>query len=224
MSELRVSTTTHSVGGRDYQVRALADRQQYDDPDGLAAQRGISSAQWSLFGVLWPAGTALAVEMATFPVTGKRILELGCGLGLASLVLQQRGANITASDHHPLAEGFLAHNARLNGLVPIPFHAAPWAGPNPDLGNFDLIIGSDVLYERDHASTLAAFLTVHARSTAEVLLTDPGRAQRGRFRAEMTTQGYTSAERRVALGDDPKLGYIMHFTRVPCIVRQARGA
>jgi tRNA1(Val) A37 N6-methylase TrmN6 len=56
----------------------------------------------------------LAEAMCSFEVAGKRILEIGCGLGLSSLVLQRRKADITASDQHPLAESFLAHNARLN--------------------------------------------------------------------------------------------------------------
>lgn len=213
VSGLRVVTGTHQIGGREFQVRALADRQQFDDPDGLAAQLGISSAQWSLFGVLWPAGLALAREMASFDVSGKHILELGCGLGLASLVLQERGADITASDHHPSARAFLEHNARLNGLAPIPFHAASWAGPNLTLGDFDLVIGADVLYERGHAAAVASFLGLHARPVAEVLLTDPGRSERGRFRAAMLTSGYRGTDRRVDFGDDTKRGHLLTFTR-----------
>ena len=48
-----------SLSGDDYRIRALADRQQYADPDGLAERAGISSAQWCLFGQLWPAGRIL---------------------------------------------------------------------------------------------------------------------------------------------------------------------
>ncbi len=55
--------------------------------------------------------------MCEFPIAGKRILEVGCGIGLCSLVLQQRGADITASDYHPVAEKFLRHNTDLNGLL-----------------------------------------------------------------------------------------------------------
>ena len=93
-----------SLSGDDYRIRALADRQQYADPDGLAERAGISSAQWCLFGQLWPAGRILAAAMVEFDIAGKRILEIGCGLGLSSLVLQRRRADITASDHHPLVE------------------------------------------------------------------------------------------------------------------------
>ena len=138
-----VHTNTVQIGGIDYRIRALSDKQQFADPDGEAERAGISSATWPLFGVLWPAGLVLAEEMSAYPVGGLRVLEIGCGLGLSSLVLQRRGADITASDHHPLAGEFLAANAKLNGLAPIAFRIAQWSGPNPELGTFDLIVGGD---------------------------------------------------------------------------------
>ena len=43
----------------------------------------------------------------------KRILEVGCGLGLASLVLNERSADISATDYHPEVETFLKINTEL---------------------------------------------------------------------------------------------------------------
>lgn len=216
MTGYAVETTTYRIGGDDYHIRALLDRQQYWDPDGRAERAGISSATWPLFGLVWPTGLALAEEMSRFPVAGKSILEVGCGLGVCSLVLQRRGANITASDYHPLAEEFLRFNAALNGLPPITFSQAAWAGPNPDLGRFDLIIGSDLLYERGHPAELAGFLARHAESVAQVLMADPGRSGCGKFSAEMSAEGYTRGEQRLHLpgADSPMArGRIMSFVR-----------
>jgi predicted nicotinamide N-methyase len=194
-----VSTSTHRVGSRVYSIRALADRLQYSDPDELAARAGISKAAWPTFGVLWPAGIALAQEMNHIPIAGKRILEVGCGIGLSSLVLRMRGADITACDHHPLAGEFLRHNAKLNGLAPIAFHLAPWGGRNSRLGRFDLIIGADLLYERDHPSLLSGFMSRHATAAGCVIIADPGRGYRGRFSSQMRAQGYSFSDRRVRL-------------------------
>ena len=59
---------------------------------------GISSAAWPLFGLLWPSGAHLAARLALRPVrSGERILEIGCGLALASLVGHRRGADVTAN-------------------------------------------------------------------------------------------------------------------------------
>jgi predicted nicotinamide N-methyase len=209
-----VETTTYPIGADDYHIRSLLDRQQYWDPDGHAERAGISSASWPLFGVVWPAGLALADEMSRFAVAGKTILEVGCGLGLSSLVLQRRGADVTATDHHPLAEEFLRFNAALNDLAPVPFQRASWAGHNPDLGRFDLIIGSDLLYERGQPSELACFLARHANPTAEILVADPGRGQCARFNAEMLADGYDRGElRRPFPGSASKSGRIMTFAR-----------
>ena len=211
-----VETTRYQIGTVSYQIRALRDRQQFSDPDGCAERIGISSASWPLFGIVWPAGLALAEEMSRFPIAGKQILEVGCGIGLPSLVLQQRGANITACDYHPLAEEFLRQNTDLNGLAPIPFFNAPWLEPALELGRFDLIIGSDLLYERNHPSLLAGFLAEHARPTCQILLTDPGRNRCGEMSAMLTSQGYGSTAMHLELSDAHQpshRGRLLNFVR-----------
>jgi len=211
-----VHTTTVRVGATEYLVRALSDKQQFSDASGAAERAGISSATWPLFGVLWPAGLVLAEEMSNFPVAGKRVLEIGCGLGLSSLVLQRRGADITASDHHPLAEEFLLANATLNGLPEVRFRLAQWSGPNPELGAFDLIIGGDVLYERDHVGLLAGFLALHARPEAEILITDPGRSHANALSRALADQGFQCLEARRAFepGEMPPFrGRLLHYRR-----------
>jgi predicted nicotinamide N-methyase len=205
---------TLRLAGEDVLVRALVDRQQFSDPDGHAEALGISSAQWCLFGQVWPAGLALAEAMGVFDVEGKRILELGCGLGLASLVLQRRSAEITASDVHPLAEPFLAYNAALNALPAVPYRQLRWDVPLATLGRFDLIIGSDILYERAHAQLLADLVDRHAEDRAEVLLVDPGRGNAMPFIRLLEERGFTCDDERVALPEDGgQRGRLLHFSR-----------
>jgi predicted nicotinamide N-methyase len=187
---------TVCLGGHDYRIRALSDLQQFADPHLHADRIGISSAQWSLFGQVWPAGRVLAEAMCTHDIVGKRILELGCGLGLSSLVLQQRSADITASDHHPLAESFLRHNTAQNQMLAITYRDLRWEVPDATLGRFDLIIGSDILYESGHAGLLAAIVLRHALPDAEVLITDPGRGNSAPFTRALAEQGYTVVELR----------------------------
>jgi predicted nicotinamide N-methyase len=189
-------------GVADLQIRALLDRQQFADADGAAAALGISSAQWPLFGLLWPSGRHLAQHMAQRAlVPGERILEIGCGLALASLVCHRRGADVTASDCHPLAGAFLRENLRLNDLPPLPYRHGHWGvltdgqaaaalARSAVAGRFNLIIGSDVLYERDEAGTLAGFLDDHLQPCAEVLIVDPDRGNRGAFNRHMLRLGF----------------------------------
>ena len=207
---------TVRIGDHDFQVRALSDLQQFADVDGAAERAGISSALWSLFGQVWPSGRVLAEAMSTYDVAGKRILELGCGLGLSSLVLQRRGADITASDHHPLAESFLLRNAGLNHLAPIAYRDLPWEAADADLGRFDLIIGSDILYERGHAALLAQVVLRHAGSDATVLISDPGRGNSGPFTRALAAQGYAVSEQRSRFDPDdlpPFRGRLLQYHR-----------
>jgi predicted nicotinamide N-methyase len=191
-----------TIGGQPYRLRALADKQQFSDPDGSAESAGISSASWSLFGQLWPAGHALAELMSDFPMAGKRVLELGCGLGLASIVLQRRGVDITASDHHPLAGMFLVDNARRNDELPLAYLELPWDRVDDLLGRFDLIIGADLLYERGQSAALAAFVGRHAKAMAQVIVFDPGRGNTGAFNSALALLGFSVDEKRLAFGDD----------------------
>jgi len=204
------------VGKENFLISALSDKQQYADPDGAAARAGISSATWSLFGQLWPASHALARKMHKTDIENRRILEIGCGLGLASLVLQRRGADITASDYHPLAEPFLNYNADLNQLPPVAYYDLPWERPTPALGRFDLIIGSDILYERDHADILARLIERHAEPRSEVIITCPGRGYRGRFSRALEAQGYQLTQKQKRFEDDetpPYRGQLLRFRR-----------
>lgn len=226
--------TIHIDGAQDMQIRSLLDRQQFFDPDGAALRLGISDAIWPLFGLLWPSGCELASHMAQQPViAGQRILELGCGLGLASLVCHRMGADIMASDCHPLAGTFLLENLRLNDLPPMKYRAGHWGAresiagaahatahfdasaqvaalaqgmadgfvvPVADLpvhGRFDLIIGSDLLYERDQFARLPNYISEHASASAQIWIIDPDRGNRAAFSRQMADRGFGVTETRL---------------------------
>jgi len=203
MTRLRHRFATHEFGELDVHVRSLRDTQEFQDDAGEASDLGIYEAQWALFGVLWASSDALARLMSHYDVAGRRILEVGCGLGMASLVLTQRHSDITATDQHPEAEAYLAFNAALNGHEPVPFTRTGWIDDDDQLGRFDLIIGSDLLYERDHPALLAAFIDRHAAPTCEVLLADGGRGGLGRFARALEACGFTRCAAIERHPDDP---------------------
>jgi predicted nicotinamide N-methyase len=192
MPDVRVRYTTFEIGDMDIHVRMLRDNLQFQDKCGVAKKLGISSAAWPISGVIWPSGQVLAHLMLNYHIKGKRVLEVGCGIGLASLVLNNRSADITATDHHPETEGFLVYNTDLNGGNVIPFVRTGWANPGDDrLGTFDLIIGSDLLYESEHVDLLAAFINQHGRRSGDVIIVDPGRGFQAKFTRKMQSLGYS---------------------------------
>jgi len=191
-------------------IRCLLDRQQFSDPLGKAARLGISSAAWPMFGLLWPSGMHLAAHVAAHLAThalqpGQRFLEVGCGLALASLVGHRRGADMTASDCHPLAPTFLAANLQLNHLPPMKYRYGEWdATRHTGLqaeesvsGRYDIIMGSDVLYDRDASTALAGFIGRHAMPASEVWIVDPERGNRPAFSRLMADIGYALEEVRL---------------------------
>lgn len=125
---------------------------------------------------LWDSGGGVAQHLVDHfgPQLGSRsVLDLGCGQGLVGCVAAALGANVLFADLESPALLF----ARLN--------SAPWADrvrtrrldwQKDDLRQrFDLIIGSDILYERDQWVFLEPFWRRHLEGDGEILLGEPGR-------------------------------------------------
>ena len=91
---------------------------------------------------LWPAAHALAAALPD--VAGLRVVELGCGLGLPSLVAAARGARLTATDWAADAMALLRENAARNNIE-LTSERRDWREPWDD--TFDLVLAADVLYE-----------------------------------------------------------------------------
>lgn len=224
MQDYQVKFEDYHIGEHIYRIRSLHDKQQYSDPEGLAEEAGITSANWPLFGVVWPAAQMLAHHMDRHAVEGLRILEVGCGLALASIVLHRRGADITSSDYHPMVPAFLHANTMLNRMNDIDTMSGDWATIEPEPELFDLIIGSDILYERGHFDVLSAFINRHARPNAEVIIVDPGRGHTGKFSRRMETLGYNHSEEHteMQLADQkPFKGRIMTYRRGYGLAKEA---
>ncbi|VAW47868.1 SAM-dependent methyltransferase [hydrothermal vent metagenome] len=213
---LRLRYQTIEFGSTDIHLCTLRDNRQFDDPEGVAEELGISSASWPLFGVIWPAGLVLAHYISSYPTAGKRILEMGCGMALSSLLLNGQKANITATDHHPEAEFFLQRNTLLNHGKDIDYQRVDWADKTDELGLFDLIIGSDILYEDQHVKMVADFINDHASPQCEIILTDPGRGNKNKLGKLMQQYGYSYTvikPEHTDYLDKPFKGHILKFWR-----------
>ncbi len=189
-------------GQEPLEIYTLLDRQQYYDPTGAAQRLGICSASWPLFGMLWPSGLQLAKKIIKRPVNpDQKILEIGCGLGLASLMAHRLGANVTASDRHPLAQHFLSKNTRNNLLPGLSYRHGQWGVEQKvclnDTGapliseRYDLVMGSDLLYDPSSPAQVADFVHSVAAAKAEVWVMDPNRGYRNQFSRAMAEYGFS---------------------------------
>ena len=217
MTNLRLCYQTIEFGKIDIHLCTLRNRQEFYDPEGIAKQLGISSASWPIFGVIWPSSLVLAHYISSYDTGTKRILEVGCGTALSSLLLNKKNANITATDQHPEAEKFLERNTLLNEDKSIAFFRDDWASDNDNLGLFDLIIGSDLLYEDHHVELLSNFIEKHSKPVCEVILVDPGRGRKNKLSARMLEFGYTISHFKPVNTDylDKEFkGHILKFERL----------
>jgi predicted nicotinamide N-methyase len=157
--------------------------------DEALARRGVP--YWAR---LWPSGEALATAIAAGPsLTGQRVLELGCGLGLPSVAAARAGATVFATDASSDAVVYAAHNLALNEQLG-DAAVASWAKAGDALverGPWDLVIAADVLYL---AANVEALLRLLPRLAPEAWIADPGRRGARDFLA--------AARKRFALRSD----------------------
>ena len=139
---------------------------------GLSRLLGEDGAQpyWA-YG--WAGGTVLARYLLDHPdvVAGRRVLDLGTGSGLVAIAAAKCGASsVTAVDidSHAIAAAEL--NAEANDVEISLVCQDLLDGPPPET---DLILVSDLFYDRTTAERLTAFLLT---CNADILVGDPGRA------------------------------------------------
>ena len=127
---------------------------------------------------LWPSGLALARRLAGRALRGARVVELGCGLGLPSLVAARGQGRVLATDWSPAALALLADNAAANGLA-LETACVDWAAPQELVrrGPFSLVLAADVLYERRNVALMLSLLpALLSAGDGEAWLADPGRS------------------------------------------------
>ncbi|HKU59139.1 MAG TPA: class I SAM-dependent methyltransferase [Gaiellaceae bacterium] len=112
-------------------------------PDALISEEEFEHDEFlPYWAELWPAARALVEALPD--VRDLRVVELGCGLGVPSLVAASRGADVTAVDWAEDAIALLRDNAKRNGLT-LRAERRDWREPWDE--RFDLVIAADVLYE-----------------------------------------------------------------------------
>ena len=216
MTSPRLCYQTVEFGKIDIHLCTLRDKQEFHDPEGIAAELGICSASWPMFGIIWPSSLVLAHFIDDYDTGSKRILEIGCGMALSSLLLNKQSADITATDYHPEVEKFLQRNELLNEVRAIAFEQVDWADKSDNLGLFDLIIGSDLLYENNHIELLANFIETHSKPSCEVIIVDPGRGRKNKLSSRLLESGFTSSHQKPINTDyleEEFKGHILKFER-----------
>ncbi|MBI4815932.1 MAG: methyltransferase domain-containing protein [Deltaproteobacteria bacterium] len=131
---------------------------------------------WS---VVWPSTKALLEVLLAVPdLSGRRILDLGCGLGVLGLVAAARGADVVLGDIRPEAVASVKASAVRNRLD-VKVVELDWNNPPDPLGPFDGILAADVFYEDGMLRGVLRFVRKHLSDDGIAWIADPNRVMPG---------------------------------------------
>ena len=124
---------------------------------------------------LWPSSIVLAGKLLELDGAGRSALELGCGVGLSTLAANSAGFDVLSTDYYQDALDVTRANVFRNQGKTARTRLVDWRHVPKDLGTFDVVFASDVLYEKEYALLLPIILCRVLAQHGVALIADPGR-------------------------------------------------
>ena len=144
---------------------------------------------------LWPSSRVLAEHVLALQGSGRSLLELGCGAGVVTICASFAGFEVVASDYYEDALRFTRVNAARNGAPAPETMLLDWRHLPPDLRRFDVVVASDVLYERSYGPVLARVVSATLADRGTAIVADPGRVGREAFLQSFVKNGLAMRKR-----------------------------
>ncbi len=171
-----VILTRYELAGRSFELLGPANSNELVDQPAVI-ERFETDEYMPYWAQIWSSSLLLANAVAQWGPAGDnppQVLEIGCGLGLVSLLLSHLGYRVLASDYDEDALAFLVENAKRN-RVPVPeTRPLDWRRAYPDLRP-DRIVAADILYETRQLRVVADFIRGHLAPGGLALIADPNR-------------------------------------------------
>ena len=124
---------------------------------------------------VWPSSLILAGKLLELEGAGRSALELGCGVGLSTLAATTAGFHVLSTDYYEDAIDVTRANVFRNLGLSAQTRLVDWRHVPKDIGSFDLVFASDVLYEKEYALLLPIILCRVLEHGGIALIADPGR-------------------------------------------------
>jgi len=124
---------------------------------------------------IWPSSTILAARLREMNGEGAKALELGCGVGLCTIAARSIGFSVLSTDYYEDALEFTRANVSRNLGVEARVMLVDWRHLPDNLGRYDFLFASDVLYEREYAILLPQIMDKTLADKGWALIADPGR-------------------------------------------------
>lgn len=146
------------------------------------------------FFAVWDSGILLAENIiSTSPnLSGKTILELGAGTGVCGIALAvNENCRVIFTDYEEYSCRLCHHNCEINNLHNFDVVTADWRNFPIIKENIDIVVCSDVLYEKKQVVPLFNVLNKFLQNKIPVYLADPGRAYINDFLQLIKNAGYS---------------------------------
>ena len=163
-----------AVRPRDVKIRGIdAPVRIYEAESQDAALDAAIETDSDPFGACcWPSAVVAARSIAARDVAGLRVLELGAGTGLASAAAARLGADVVATDVSDLSLELLRRAVADGGAFDVQRLDFTDADAVAALGDFDVVVAADTLYEEAIARATARVVRA---SRGACIVVDPGR-------------------------------------------------
>lgn len=184
-----ITETTIQIGDRQINLTLV------DDPDRLLDTLSREDCDGRLYlpywTYLWESAIGLArhVSAMSTSLSGKRVLEIGCGFGLAGIVACKEGANVVFSDFEYDALLFAQHNAKQNGINAADYVQMDWNAPCFQC-QFDVVLASDIIYEEQNWQPIMYLLKNSLKPDGVALFSEPNRKNAGGFFNDIRENGF----------------------------------
>lgn len=186
--------TSMEIGGMTLTIETPPDLDKLLQKTAKESPQDVDAIPY--YSILWPSSIELAeyIYENRDLVKGRRAIELGCGLGLPSILCAKLEADVTATDFHPDSQKWVLYNAGINQTklkyLQLDWNTFVTAEPDSPLKPAPLVIGSDLIYEKAHIPALVCAITTLCQSGGCAIIADPGRDHLQLFLSAMQKAGW----------------------------------
>lgn len=189
---------TVNAAGRDWTLERAADLETLWE--GMVDADFGDDERLPYWTELWPSSLVLAdwLRDNAARIRGRVCLDMGCGLGLCSLVGQWLGGRVVGMDYEPQALFHARRNAVRNGIPQPLWSVMDWRAPAVRAHAADLVWGGDIMYERRFVTPVLDFLDHALTPRGTAWVAEPGRTVYNHFREALDARGWQAGMVHVA--------------------------
>jgi predicted nicotinamide N-methyase len=191
-SNVKLKSKQLSCGNKKFKIDYSDDLDSIIDQ--MTNEQFEKDERFPYFFAIWDSGVLLAEHILNdIPaLQEKTILELGAGTGISGIALAiNSNCRVIFTDYEEYSCRLCRHNCEINNLHNFDTVTADWRDFPEINENIDIVICSDVLYEKKQVAPLFNVLNSFLQRKIPVYLADPGRAYIGQFLQLVKDSGYS---------------------------------